>query len=324
MKRLIQALALSAAALILMNPASARELRVLTSWDNSYPPVQVVLEPMMRDIEAALEGQFTTRVLGPETIPPFEQFQPVARGLFEMLYTNGGYHYDSVGLGTAIDTFEADHSLIRDSGIWDLIDQEYQKEGLKLLAVIHNPGFNFVMKQPLAEGDAFDGLRIRAIPLYHRVVQELGGSPVVLPMPEIYPALERGVVEGAAWPTLGVYDARWFEVAGYVTRPAFGRGVQLFMVNVDVWESLGQEVQDTILQVARDWEERSAELMAEVDTQEENQLVEAGMEITEFSSEQMDRVRRAFYEGGIAMAAQRNPDAVEQLKILVEDAGIEP
>lgn len=326
MRSLVRYLALALATVWIATPASAQqELRVLTSWDNSYPPVEVLLKPMMTDIEKALGGKVTMRLSGPETVPAFEQFEPVSRGVFDILYTNGGYHYDSVGIGAALDAFEKDHEQIRESGIWDLVKEEYGKRGLTLIGIIHNPGFHILLKEPLGEETSgMAGRRVRGIPIYHGLIQELGGSPVVLPMPEIYPALERGVVDGASWPTLGAYDARWFEVAGYFTRPTFGQGIQLFLMNTNKWNSLDEETQQAISAVAEEWEAKSAGLMIEVEKAEEEKLLAEGMAVTEFTPEQFEIVEKAYFKSGIELAAQRDAASAEKLEQLATDAGLTP
>lgn len=324
MRKLATSLTLAlAGSLWAASPATSQDMRVVTSWDGSYPPVEVLLHPMMADLESALGDGTSIRILGPETIPPFEQLEPVSRGLFDMLYTNGGYHYDNVGIGVALDTFEKTASDLRESGIWDLVDEEYQQAGLKLLGILINPGFHILLNEPLDDSATpFDGSIIRGIPIYHKLTEELGGSPVVLPMPEIYPSLERGVVDGAAWPTLGAYDARWFEVADYFTRPTFGQGVQLFLMNLDQWNGLDAERQETILGVAQDWEDKAADIMYPVEREEEEALLAEGMEITEFTPEQFEIVRRAYFEAGIELASQRSPDAAAQLRDLAIEAGL--
>lgn len=324
MKRFAKSLTLAlAGSLWVAAPATAQDMRVVTSWDGSYPPVEVLLHPMMADLESALGEGTSIRVSGPETLPPFDQLEPVSRGLFDMLYTNGGYHYDNVGIGVALDTFEKDADQLRDSGIWDLVDEEYQQAGLKLLGILINPGFHILLNAPLDDSETpFEGSIIRGIPIYHQLTEELGGSPIVLPMPEIYPALERGVVDGAAWPTLGAYDARWFEVADYFTRPTFGQGVQLFLMNLDQWNGLDADTQDTVLGVARAWEDKAIEIMYEVEREEEEALLAEGMTITEFTPGQFETVRRAYFEAGIELASQRSPEAAERLRELAIEAGL--
>ena len=64
----------------------------------------------------------------------------------------------------------------------------------------------------------------------------LGASPVNLPPAEIYPSLEKGVVDGAAWPVIGPLGYRWYEVAKNIMRPSFGVVVHSVFVNLNALE----------------------------------------------------------------------------------------
>ena len=39
--------------------------------------------------------------------------------------------------------------------------------------------------------------------MYLQIIKGLGGNPVVIPPTEVYPALERNVVDGFCWPAVG-------------------------------------------------------------------------------------------------------------------------
>ena len=69
--------------------ASAQEFRLLSSWDKNYPYNPVILDPFMKGVEAASKGRMKFLVSGPETVPPFEQLQPVGSGAFQFLFTSG-------------------------------------------------------------------------------------------------------------------------------------------------------------------------------------------------------------------------------------------
>ena len=60
--------------------ASATELRVLSSWNENYPPRPKLLEVFLKNVETASKGEITFKISGPETVPPFEQPQPVSTG----------------------------------------------------------------------------------------------------------------------------------------------------------------------------------------------------------------------------------------------------
>ncbi len=305
-------------------PAAAQDFRVLSSWDASYAPVENVLDPFMEKLEAASDGTIRLSRAGPETIPPFEQLDPVSRGLFDMLFTNGAYHYNDTAVAMALDALTGDAAALRDAGIWDFVDEHYRERGLKLLAVLYDlNGYHIILREPLGD-DAFDGRRIRGTPIYHPVIEALGGAPVVLPGNEIYPALERGVVDGAAWPTVGAVGFRWFEVADYMMRPSFGQvGHPLFM-SLDSWNALDEETRELIERVAQEYEAEALGHFDRIVGEEQAILEEEGMSVTELSDEFLPALDAAWFEGAMDLAASQNPDAIAELRELARAAGMTP
>lgn len=303
---------------------SAEELRLLTSWDTSYAPVEAVIDPLMDKITEATDGALTVTRFGPETIPPFEQLDPVARGAFDLLVTNGAYHYNQTAASMALEALIADSASLRSSGIFDVVDAHYQTLGLKLIGFLYDHGgYHIMLRQPLNDR-LFEGLRIRGTPVYHPVIEALGGAPVVLPASEIYPSLERGVVEGAAWPTIGAVGFRWFEVADYMMRPSFGLGGYPVLMNLDRWNNLDDATREKVLQAVATFEPEAAQKFAEVGAIENETLARNGMQITQLPEDIVPVVNSAWYEGVMALSERQNPELIAEVIRLSTQAGLTP
>ncbi|MBC7286388.1 TRAP transporter substrate-binding protein DctP [Hoeflea sp.] len=304
--------------------AQSREMRLLTGWDDRSEVVTQVVVPLMDALEAAAEGDLTLQRFGPETIPPFEQLDPVGRGVFDFLFTNGAYHYNQSAVAMAVEAFDVTPETLRSSGLWDYVDRHYQQFGVKLLAYLVDPnGYSLILREPLS-GDALAGRRIRGTPVYHPLIEALGGAPVVLPASEIYPALERGVVDGAAWPLVGPYGFRWFEVTDYMMRPAFGRVGYPVFVSLDRWNALDDDLRDRLAQAAADYElSVGATFDAMVETEEAALLAE-GMKVTELDEARVATLDVSWFEGVLALAGQQNPDEVSEMTEIGRSAGLLP
>ena len=304
------------------SPAVAEQFRVLSSWDTTYAAVPKVLDPFLERLSQASNGEITTTRSGPETIPPFEQFDPVSRGLFDMLFTNGAYHANQTPVGMTLDAVSATPEKVHSSGIWDAVDAHYRELGLKLIAVLYDlNGYNIILRQPL-ESDALAGLRIRGTPIYHPLITSLGGSPVVLPGGEIYAALERGVIEGAAWPTVGAAGFRWFEVADYLMRPTFGQVGHPVLMNLDRWNGLDDKTKELITRVAREFEDEATGLFEKVVAAEEQALTKEGMTITELDADDSEGIDQTWYEGVMDLAAELSAEPVAEIRRIAEEAGL--
>src|SRR5262245_30739608 len=211
---------IAATSFVVMSGAQAADVRLLSSWDKTDPAVGTLADSFTKGVESATRGNTKFIVSGPETVPPFEQLQPVASGVFQMLFTHGIYHYGTTGMAVPMDATRGDIEARRKSGLHEALDKHYNKLGLKVVAVAISAtkGYHMVLRAPVGPSGDLQGRKIRGTPSYHNVINMLGASPVVLPGGEVYSALEKGVVDGAAWPASGVLGMRWYEPAKFMLR----------------------------------------------------------------------------------------------------------
>lgn len=286
------------AATILATPAAAQNLTMLSGWDESYEAVPVFAQGFIERVAEKSGGEFTIQLRGPETVPPFEQLQPVSAGLFDMLFTHGAYHLGETSMAFGMDAIEDDPAARRESGIYDLIDEHYAKHNLKLIGVFSAAsGYHILLRQPIGQDGGLQGLRVRASATYHDFITALNGSVVTLPASDIYSSLDRGVVDGAAWPVFGAMDYRWYEVANHMTRPTFGINNHSIFMNLNAWNNLTEEQQALLTEVAIELEVEGRAEFEALFEEENEAMVEAGLAVTEFGPEYADRVEAIFAEG---------------------------
>jgi TRAP-type C4-dicarboxylate transport system substrate-binding protein len=90
-------------------------------------------------------------------------------------------------------------------------------------------------------------MRIRATGFTAKSIKALGAIPVAMPMPEVYEALSKGVVEGTIAPPEVLKGWRQAEVTRYITiLPPVYNSVQFVVMNLKRWNSLPGEVQMAI------------------------------------------------------------------------------
>lgn len=298
MKRKLLVPAIAAAAALFSIPAKADSLTLLSSWDESYNAVPVFAQAFAERLTEASGGDLAVELRGPETVPPFEQLQPVSTGLFDMLFTHGAYHLGETPMAFGMDAVEDDPKARRESGVFEVIDAHYNKRNLKLIGVFSAAsGYHILLKEPIGEDGALEGRKIRASGTYHDLVQELGGSVVTLPASEIYSALERGVVDGAAWPVFGAMDYKWFEVADYMTRPTFGvTNLSLFM-NLDTWNDLSEDQRTMVVDIAKELEVEGRLHFEELWAKEDQAMQDAGLAPTQFGPEVAEQIDGIFAAG---------------------------
>lgn len=303
--------------------ASATNLSLLSSWDNNYNAVPVFVDGYIEKVKEKSNGEIELSVRGPETVPPFEQLQPVSSGLFDLLFTHGAYHLGETGMAFGLDATKDDPVLRRSSGIYELIDKHYAQHNLKLLGVFSSAsGYHVLLRDPIGEDGALKGRKIRASSTYHDMIESLDGAVVTLPASEIYSSLERNVVDGAAWPVFGALESGWNEVANYMTRPTFGVTNQSLFINLDKWESLSPEEQEILQSAAIELEVEGRQVFAELWSQEDAAMQEGGLAITEFGPEVAPKVNSLFEQGVWKQVRNRSGKDGEAFYELAKEKGL--
>ena len=313
-----------ASSLALASGARAADIRLLSSWDKTNPAVATLAESFTKGVEAATRGNSKFIVSGPETVPPFEQLQPVASGVFQMPFTHGIYHYGTTGLAVPLDATRGDIEARRKSGLHETLDKHYNKLGLKVVAVAISAtkGYHMVLRAPVGPSGDLQGRKIRGTPSYHNVINMLGASPVVLPGGEVYAALEKGVVDGAAWPASGVLGMRWYEVAKHMLRPSFGLSHYLFLMNLSAWNWLTDAEKNIMLAEGRKVEETWFKEYDRMVQEEEAELIKRGMQITEMGPAQRDKVQAAWAASQWELAEKKNGQEAKDLRAALKSKGL--
>jgi TRAP-type C4-dicarboxylate transport system substrate-binding protein len=314
-----------AAILSSIHAAGALELRVLSSWDNSYPIRSILLEEFVKRVEAASKRDLTFSISGPETVPPFEQLQPVASGAFQILVTHGAYHIGTSSMLIGTEGFTGDLAKWRGAGVRDVMDEHYQRIGLKLLALPRSPegtAFHILLREPVSATGDLQGRKIRGTQNYAGVFKLLGASPVVLPPSDIYSSLEKGVINGAAWPVLGIRAARWNEVAKYMLRPSFGTVSYPMLVNLSTWRRLTDGQRKILTEEADKIEDFWAGEWNRLAREEQDALLASGSQLTEMGKDQQSRLLASWAQGSWEVAMTRNPKEVAEFREWAKGKGL--
>lgn len=315
-------LALTAASTLLGTQLQAETLRMVGAFPEGYIYTEEMARPFMELLAEETANDLTVEYFGPDAVSSLEQVEPVQSGVFDLVFTHPAYHAGLSPVGVAIDAVGTDPVKRREAGIIDFLDAHYQTLGLKLLAApaAGSKGFRFYLKEAINAEPALEGRKIRATVSYQPMIEGLGGSVVVLPGGEVYSSLQRGVVDGAAWPLVGAYDYGWHEVAGYMSTPEFGQVGTMVLMNLGRYEGLSDETKAAMDRAVTRLEQSSIERFDALAEAEKAKMLEAGVELTSFSDDiNLDSL---FAEGVWAVAAKGGEEAATAFRELAKNAGL--
>lgn len=109
--------------------------------------------------------------------------------------------------------------------------------------------------KPLRTLEDFKGLKIRGVGFWGEILKEIGASVVTLPGAEVYPALERKVVDAAEYSLPNIdWDLGFHEVCKYLHVPGIHQPSSLLelIINKDAWEALPKDLQEIVKGASRE------------------------------------------------------------------------
>ncbi len=108
-------------------------------------------------------------------------------------------------------------------------------------------------KKPIRTPADIKGMKIRVMnsPVYMDTFRQLGASPVGIPFPELYSALQQGVIDAQENPLYTSILIKATEVAKYVTKTGHILTECIIIVNPAVWDSLTVGQQKIFRQAAK-------------------------------------------------------------------------
>lgn len=82
------------------------------------------------------------------------------------------------------------------------------------------------------------------------MMRALGAVPVLIPMPDLYISMQKGVIDGSGVPWEAVHGFRLYEVGKYFTEAPLPAVYFSISMNKDKWNSLPKDIQNEIMSVS--------------------------------------------------------------------------
>jgi TRAP-type transport system periplasmic protein len=302
--------------------AEEARLRVISAQPQQLTMVSRFLE-LIEKINADGKGVVQIEYAGgPETTPPPQQAVAIRTGVTDMQIGPAGYFLGTIPEADAIFGSNVTPMEARAKGGMELLNQVFQKK-LNAYVLGHFGGginFNiFVEEKPkpdAATGLRLDGMKLRSAPPYKALFESLGAVNVMIPVGEVYTGLERGVVDGLAFPSVGVLDFGWEKFLKYRIDPGFWQEDTLLLVNLDKWNSLSPEAQELLQNAAIAWEEESYKFFTEESARTTEELKKRGVEIIELTGAERDAYLANAYKQPWAGVEANVPESAAALRAI--------
>jgi TRAP-type C4-dicarboxylate transport system substrate-binding protein len=254
MKKLLGS-TLFAAALGLMSPVHAQtQLNVVAPWSNlnAYEAVEKPFWaeklPQLTDdkLSAKLSNYSELGLAGAELL------RLATMGVFDVAHIVVGYSVsddpviEGLELAGLIQDIETGRKAL--DAYRPVMAKSLEAKNLVLLGVYPNPSQVLYCREPINSIADFANKKVRFYGAsMNEFIEAAGGTGVSVPLAEVVPALQRGVVDCGITGTLTGYSFKWPEVTSNLFGMRFGWGLTLIAANSNSFAALSEEERESLV-----------------------------------------------------------------------------
>lgn len=290
-------------------PKTAGEYKAFTIF------MDLVDEMVAKKAPGELKIQF---IGGPEAVKSPDQVQALQRGMVDMVYTTTAYYLSVLSDVDAYKLSQLTPAEERANGTLAYMNDLHEKKiGTHLLARLGlDTKFQLFLKKPIKSAD-LKGLNIRVSPMYLQMIKALGGNPIVIPPTEVYVALERNVVDGYCWTSVGIRDWGWQKQTQYVVDPPFYTVPNPLLINLKTWNKLPKNLQDLLTEAAKEAEKKVVAYFDDLEKKERPLLLKEGLKVITLPPAESQKFLTVAYDEAWKDILQKNPKTGADLKKLL-------
>jgi TRAP-type C4-dicarboxylate transport system substrate-binding protein len=250
--------AIAACALFVAPQVQAEELKLADFQPPTHFVIDAAYQPFADAIAEKTGGEVTvTFYMGGELGPgPLEQYNRTVDGVTDIAFGLPGYtasNFPKTLLTELPGVITPETGTARILANLDMLSEEYRR--VVLVGLWNNaPNLLLMAETPVRSLDDLQGLKIR-VPSRNAglVVEAWGATPVSMPAPEIYNAMQTGVIDGAMIDATTLRAFKLAEVTASITMGMDTTISSFFLImNRDSFDSLSEDQQAIVLEAGRE------------------------------------------------------------------------
>lgn len=314
---------MTSAAIAWSAPAvAASTIKVSTCQIRTHDHVIVFLNEFLKKAQANKIGLKLRYIGGPEITPFRKQGGLLKRGLIDLIFCPSPYYGADLPEARLLGAHNATLDEIRKNGAYDLMKEAWAK-GLNA-HILAMPAFKvstfhiytkFEPKLSKKTGIELTGKKMRSTGLYKPLLNALNAIPVGISPGDVYAGLERGVVDGIAWPKGSITKYGWEKFLKYKISPNFYGATFMVIINMKKWKSLTQAERDFLTKLSAEYETRSNEIVGKNLVADEKKQAAAGIKTVELKGEYAKAYLKAIYDSKWAVNDKYKTYTVDYKKL---------
>lgn len=237
---------------------------------------------------------------GGALVKPLESLSAVQSRLVDIYWLNLGYFPSDLALVSCVDMLYLTSSFyVKVNALKELYDtyqpvkDEFTRSKVYLATSMDAGSAMLTTKFPVATMDDLRGHSVRVFGGTARALTLLEGSPVSLPMTELYDAMSKGAVEGTYGNPVSVVDSqKFYEICKYIVDTDVGCfGAAACLINLDFFNSLPSDVKKAIEDTSNAYPNLLAAAKNQADKETVTKLIGQGVKFSHLTPAESQRWR---------------------------------
>ena len=236
-----------------VQPVAAETSLKLVSMLPKKHPVSLSFGGFITRLNKEFKGEFRIDWRGgPEVVPQFKQPNAVRIGSVDMTITSPSYANGILSVSGSANYSNKSYEDIKATGYLDYMAKLHAKKGLVYVGElpVSQLRFHIFLRKPIKKMADLKKMKIRVFPAIAPAVKALGASPLVLPMGDIYTAMERGIIDGFAQGVSAVGKQYQGLLKAYI-EPGFYRATFHLLANPKSWARVPQATRAKVVNFVR-------------------------------------------------------------------------
>lgn len=179
-----------------------------------------------------------------------------------------------------------------------LIEELLIKEGVRTIEIMYYGTRQITSNKPIYSPSDMAGFKLR-VPEQKISVEwakAIGARPTPMAFPEVYMALQTGLIDGQENPIVTIYANKLHEVQKYIIMDSHVIAVLFVNINESVWKSLSPQDQEIFISAFKEGARLSDELMLELEGSLINKMVDEGIEVIRPNIEPFVEATKPLYD----------------------------
>lgn len=261
-----------------LNAATANAqttLRLAHLWPEGSAVNQQIFKPWAEAVEQASGGEIRVQIYPSQTLVKANSaYDAAVQGIADISVTLQGYSAGRFPLSEIVQLPGVSGSANQGACILQsLLDdgsiaQDYS-DTQPLFLFTTGPAYLHTRERVVLQPDDLQGLRMRRpSEVAGQMLASMGAQPVGMPAPDIYAALQRGVVDGLSFPWEAMKVFRTNDLTQYHLEIPYYSGALMAVMNKSVYQRLPAELKAVIdAHSGMHWAQTSGTVFADLDRQ---------------------------------------------------------